>query len=210
MDSWPTNRIINQPCSKTIMTTISSDATYSLTNTSTTIRSSTNMITSILTIGHHVTRQNKIPTHTPIISETKKNLPPYTSWRHFENLLPSPHPKTTLPSKTSNQPSTAASKPNTKYSTTSPTNQTTPPSRHLSFTFYLIPNCLNYISNLNFPKNLAKFYPEIQRNTDLSITKIVNKNKNKITKHLQIPNPDSHQENTHLHLFTYFLRATPP
>ena len=67
MDSSPTN----QPCSKNIMTSISSDATYSSTNTTTTIRSSTNMITSILTIGHHVTRQNKIPTHTPIISETK-------------------------------------------------------------------------------------------------------------------------------------------
>ena len=84
------------------------------------------------------------------------------------------HPKTTLPSKTSNQPSTTALKPNTKYSTTTPTKQTTPPSKHLSFTFYLIPNRPNDISNLNFPKNLAKFYSEIQRNAKLSITKIVN------------------------------------
>ena len=184
MDSSPTN----QPCSKNIMTSISSDATYSSTNTTTTISSSTNMITSILTIGHHVTRQNKIPTHAPIIQSflKQKKFPtihilktlckfttittPCTSiapWLYT-------HPKTTLPSKTSNQPSTTALKPNTKYSTTTPTKQTTPPSKHLSFTFYLIPNRPNDISNLNFPKNLAKFYSEIQRNAKLSITKIVN------------------------------------
>ena len=68
-------------------------------------------------------------------------------------------PKTTPSPKTSNQSSTTILK-----ARTTPSKQTTSPSKQLPFTFYLITNRLNYISNLNLPRNLAKLFTEIQCN----------------------------------------------
>ena len=83
-------------------------------------------------------------------------------------------PLTTTP----NQLSTTTSKPKT-----TPFKHTISPSEHLPFTFYFIPNCLNYISKLNLPMNLARLYTEIQRNTELSIIKIVEDYLTKQNKH---------------------------
>ena len=56
---------------------------------------------------------------------------------------------------------------------TTPSNHSNPPSKHIPFDFYFIPNCPNYITNLNLQMKLAKLCRDIQHNAESSIIKLV-------------------------------------